>query len=47
MQTKALYNLLIYIDANYKKDDFARLRLYCMPAGTYLLRHYTFAAYYQ
>ena len=47
MQTKTLYNLLIYIDADYKKDDFSRLGLYCTPAGTHLLRQHTFAAYYQ
>ena len=47
MQTKTLYNLLIYIDADYKKDDFSRLRLYCTPAGTHLLRQHTLAAYYQ
>ena len=47
MQTKTLYNLLIYINADYKKDDFSRLRLYCTPARTHLLRHQTFAAYYQ
>ena len=47
MQTKTLYNLLIYIIADYKKDDFSRLRLYCTPAGTHLLRQHTFAAYYQ
>ena len=46
MQTKALYNLLIYIDADYKKKDFSRLRLYCTPAGTHLLRQHTFAVYY-
>ena len=47
MQTKALYNLLVYIKADVKKDDFSRLRLYCTPVGTHLLRHHTFAAYYQ
>ena len=47
MQTKTLYNLLIYIDGNYKKVDFSRLRLDCTPAGTHLLRQHTFAAYYQ
>ena len=47
MQTKTLYNLLIYIDADYEKDDFSRLGLYCTPAGTHLLRQHTFAAYYQ
>ena len=47
MQTKTLYNLLIYIDADYKKDDFSRLRLYCTIAGTHLLRQHTFAENYQ
>ena len=47
MQTKTLYNLLIYIDADYKKDDFSRLRLFCTPAGIQLLRQRTFAACYQ
>ena len=46
MQTKTLYNLLIYIDADYK-DDFSRLRLYCTLAGTQLLHQHMFAAYYQ
>ena len=45
MQTKTLYNLLIYIDADYKKDNLARLRLCFTPAGTYLLRQHTFAVY--
>ena len=47
MHTKTLYNLLIYIDADYQKDDFSRLRLYFTPAGTHLLRQHTCAAYYQ
>ena len=47
MHTKTLYNLLIYIDADYQKDDFSRLHLYCTPAGTHLLRQHTFAAYYR
>ena len=47
MQTKTLYNLHTYVDAVYKKDNFSRLRLYCTPAGTHLLRQHTFAAYYQ
>ena len=42
MHTRTLYNLLIYIHADYKKDDFLRLRLYCTPAGTHLLRQHTF-----
>ena len=47
MHTKTLYNLLIYIDADYQKDDFSRLRPYCTPAGTHLLRQHTLAAYYR
>ena len=47
MHTKTLYNLLIYIDADYRKDDFLRLRLFCTPAGIHLIRQHTFAAYYQ
>ena len=47
MQTKIWYNLLIYINADYIKDDFSSLGLYCTPAGTHLLRQHTFAAYYQ
>ena len=47
MHTKTLYNLFIYIDADYQKDNFSRLRLYCTPADTPLLRQPTFAAYYQ
>ena len=47
MQSKTLYNLRIYNNADYKKDDYSRLRLYCTPAGTHLLRQHTFAAYYQ
>ena len=42
MHTKTLYNLLIYIDADYEKDIFLRLRLYCTPAGIHLLRQHTF-----
>ena len=37
----------IYIEADYKKDDFSRVRLYCTPAGTHFLRQHTFAAYFQ
>ena len=44
MQTKTLNNLHIYIDADYKKDAFSRLSLYCTPAGKTLLRQHTFAA---
>ena len=47
MQTKTLYNLLIYIDADYKKPDFSRLCLYCTRAGTRLPCQHTFATYYQ
>ena len=47
MQTRTLYNLLIYSNADYKKDNFSRLPLYCTPAGNHLLRQHTFAAYYQ
>ena len=47
MQTKTLYNLLVYINADYKIDDFSRLRLYCTPAGTHLLPQRRFAAFYQ
>ena len=47
MQTKTLYNLHNYNDSDYKKDVFSRLRLYCTPAGTHLLRQNTFAANYQ
>ena len=47
MQSKTLYNLLIYINADCKKPNFSRLRLYCTPAGTHLLRQRTFAVYYQ
>ena len=47
MHTKTLYNLVIYIDADYQKEDFSRLRLYCTPAGAHLLCQHTFAAYYQ
>ena len=43
MQTKTQYNLHIYIDADYKKDDFSRLRLYCTPAGTHFLCQHMFA----
>ena len=47
MQTETLYNQQIYIDADYKKHEFSRLRLYCMPAGTHMLRQHEFAAFYQ
>ena len=42
MQTKTLYNLHIYIDGDYRKDNFARMRLYCTPAGTHLLCQHMF-----
>ena len=47
MQTITLYNLHPYTDSDYKKDNFSRLRLFCTPAGTHVLRQHTFAAYYQ
>ena len=47
MQTKTLYNLLIYNNADYKKNGFSHLIMYCTPAGTHLLRQHTFAASYQ
>ena len=47
MLSKTLYNLHIYNDADYKKHDFSRLRLYCMRAGIHLLRQHTFATYFQ
>ena len=47
MQTKTLYNMHIYFDADFKNDDFSRLRLHCTPAGTHLLLQHTIAAYYQ
>ena len=37
MLPKTLQNLHIHVDANYKKHDFSRLRIYRTPAGTYLL----------
>ena len=37
----------MYINADYRKDDFSGLRLHYTPAGTHLLRQNTFAAYYQ
>ena len=43
MLSKTLYNLHIYINADYKKHDFSRLRLYCTPAITHLLCERTFA----
>ena len=45
--SKTLYNLQVYIDADYKKQDFLRLRLYCTPAGTHLLCQHIFATYYR
>ena len=46
MQTKALYNMHIYINADDIKDAFSRLRLYYTPACTHLLCQHMFAAYY-
>ena len=37
MLSKTLNNQHIYIDADYKKHDFSRLRLFFTPAGTHLL----------
>ena len=37
MLAKIWYNLHIYTNADYKKDDLARLRLYFTPAGTQML----------
>ena len=37
----------IYIDADYKKDDFLRLRLYCTRAGTHLPCQLMFTTYFQ
>ena len=47
MSTETLYYLHIYINADYKKHDFSRLRLYCTPASTHLQCQRTFATYYQ
>ena len=47
MPAKTLCNLNIYIDAEYKKEDFSRLRLYRTPAVIHLLCQHTFATYYQ
>ena len=47
MQTKTLYNLLFYINADYNIDAFSRLRLYCTSSCTHWLRQHTFEAYYQ
>ena len=47
MQRKTLHNLHRYIDPDYKKDDFSRLRLYGTSSGTQLLRQNRFAVYYQ
>ena len=46
MQTKALKMLHIYIDGDYKKHNFSRLRLYCTSAGTHLLSLEMFATYF-
>ena len=47
MLSKTWYNLHIHIDADYKKPDFSRLRLYCTRAGTHMPSQHTFATYYQ
>ena len=47
MQTKTMYNLHNYVDTDFKRHDFSRLRLYCTPACTHLLCQHTFATYYQ
>ena len=47
MLTITLCNLHIYIDADYKKDIFSCLRIYCTTAGTHLLCQQMFATYYQ
>ena len=46
MQTKALCILHIYIDADYKKFNSSRLRMYCTSAGTHALCQHMFATYY-
>ena len=45
MQTKALYNLHIYLDADDTKDAFSRLCLYYTPECTHLLCQHMFATY--
>ena len=47
MQTKALYILHIYIEADYKTDNFSCVRLFCAPAGTHLLCQHMFATFYR
>ena len=47
MLSKTLYNLHIYNDADYKKHNFSRLRLYFTPASCHLLCQHVFATYYQ
>ena len=42
MEAKALYNMHNYIDADYKKDNFSRVRLCCTPAGTHLICQHMF-----
>ena len=46
MQTKKLHNLHIYTDADYKINEFSRLRLYFTPASTHLLSPHMFATQY-
>ena len=45
MLSKTLYDQHIYIDADNKKNDFSRPRLYFTPAGTHLLYQNVFATY--
>ena len=46
MQTKTLCILHPDNNAEYKKDEFSRLCLYCTPAGTHLLCEHVFATYF-
>ena len=47
MQTKTMFKLHNYVDTDFKRHDFSRLRVYCTPAVTHLLCQHTFATYYQ
>ena len=47
MKTVALYILHFYNDADYKKHDFSRLRMYCTSASPHLLCQHMFATYYR
>ena len=47
MLSETWYSLHNYIDADYKKPDFSRLRLYCTRAGAHLTCQHTFATYFQ